>query len=442
MRTRKIWIGLAFGLVILCALAFAVPSVNGAVLRRADQLRLRIIYLLKPPENEVFTPGQQDAVAKIVAATLTAMGPSKTATPTLAPTSTATLAPDVPTPTLVPPTPTSTPLPADALIADVPYVDQNFGYNNCAPANLTMVLKFWGFQGTREEVATAVKPFAKDKNVMPYELVDYVNSQTQYRALNRIGGTLDTLKSLIAAGFPVLVERGVYLRDLTGRVSWMGHYQVIYGYNDAEQKFQVKDSFEANGDKFVETYPDLLSGWRSFNYTFVLVYAPDRKSQAMEALGSYADEAAAARKAYDLAGQDIDSTQGQDQFFSWYNRGSSQVALSDFAGAAQTFDQAFAVYAKLPADYSVRPWRIVWYETEPYFAYYYTGRYNDVINLADTTISSASEPYIEESFYWRAMAKVAAGDRNGAIDDLRKSLEYHPNFGLSVAELQQLGVAP
>ena len=29
-----------------------------------------------------------------------------------------------------------------------------------------------------------------------------------------------------------MVERGVYLRDLSGKISWMGHYQVVYGYDD------------------------------------------------------------------------------------------------------------------------------------------------------------------------------------------------------------------
>jgi len=65
-----------------------------------------------------------------------------------------------------------------------------------------------------------------------------------------------------------------------------------------------------------------------------------------------------------------------------------------------------------------------------------------VISLADQTISAASEPYLEENFYWRARAKSALGDSAGAVEDLRKSLEYHPNFDPSLQMLAQLGAVP
>jgi hypothetical protein len=319
----------------------------------------------------------------------------------------------------------------------MPYVDQHYGYNNCAPANLTMALKFWGWGGAREDVSAYVKPFPKDKNVMPYELADYVNSQTGMRALVRLGGTTEVLKRLVAAGFPSLVERGVYLRDISGKVSWMGHYQVVYGYDDAQRRVLVKDSFEEGGDHFIETYDELVRGWRSFTYTYVVIYPPEREGELMALLGPYADENVAFAVAAQSAADEAASLTGQDQFFAMFNRGSALVKMQDYAGAADAYDQAFSLYAALSGD--KRPWRMIWYQTGPYFAYFYMGRMQDVINLADKTIKSASEPYLEESFYWRARAKAQTGDTQGAIDDLRKSLEYHPNFNPSVTLLQQLG---
>ena len=53
-----------------------------------------------------------------------------------------------------------------------------------------MSLKFWGWDGNRDQVAEVVKPGPDDpemdyidrtlvdKNVMPYEMVDYVNQNT------------------------------------------------------------------------------------------------------------------------------------------------------------------------------------------------------------------------------------------------------------------------
>lgn len=438
-NTMKTWHKIFLAVIVLCVLgaaAMALPPIRDRVTWRVDQLRLRAYYLIKPPEKAVFKPNEQ--VATLVQATLTQLAALATPTPVPSPTITPTpLPPNLPTPTA---TPTLAPLPAAAEVQNVPYVDQHYGFNNCAPSNLTMALEFWGWAGTREDVSKVVKPFEKDKNVMPYELVDYVNEQTNLRALTRVGGTDTTLKRMIVAGYPVIVESGVYLRDLSGVISWMGHYQVVYGFDDAQKKWKVKDSFEPNGSTFTVAYDEMTRGWRSFNDTFVVVYPAEKETDVLATLGVYADEAAANQIAAQAASDEISTLDGQDQFFAWYNRGSSLVRLQDFNGAAQAYDSAFQAYAALSGD--KRPWRIVWYETGPYFAYYYTGRYSDVANLADTTINAASEPFLEESFYWRAQAKVRLGDNGGAVEDLRKSLEYHPNFGPSTALMQQLGVSP
>ena len=85
----------------------------------------------------------------------------------------------------------------------------------------------------------------------------------------------------------------------------------------------------------------------------------------------------------------------------------------------------------------------MWYQTGPYKAYYYTGRYYDVISRADITLSEMkSEKNLEESYYWRAMAKAALGDTNGAIQDLREALKWHPNWSVAINQLQSMGVNP
>lgn len=428
---------LAFlAVLVLGLLLMLYPPVQERVLYRVEQVKLRVFYTLKPPEEAVFKPDAQ--VASAVQATLTQAAVLATPTPTLAPTATLTpLPPDAPT---VAPTATLPPPPPAAVVQGVPYVDQHYGFNNCAPATITMMLKFNGWPGTREEVSDVVKPFSKDKNVMPYELVDYVNAQPSMHAETRDGGTDAFLKRMIAAGYPVMVERGVYLRDLTGKISWMGHYQVVYGYDDAASTWQVKDAFEQGGDAFKVSYEDLTRGWRSFNYAFILVYPPEKDAEVKALMGPYADNATADQIAAQNASDEVFKTEGQDQFFALYNRGTALVRLQDYAGAALIYDQAFKLYADLPAD--KRPWRMLWYQTGPYYAYYWTGRYYDVMNLATQTISAASEPYLEESYFWRARAKSALGDNAGAVDDLRKSLEYHPNFDPSTALLAQLGATP
>jgi len=79
---------------------------------------------------------------------------------------------------------------------------------------------------------------------------------------------------------------------------------------------------------------------------------------------------------------------------------------------------------------------MIWYQTGPYWAYFYTSRYYDVLNLATTTLEAMSEPVLEESYYWRGLARQALGDQTGAFNDLQRSLELHPGFGPSLFQLE------
>lgn len=424
---------LVIGAILLLGIVAAVvPGIRERIAWRVEQARVRIFYALFPPEEAVFTPNSTPQnVDEVVQATFQAA----TAMANIAPTFTA--APhDLATPTAAV---TPTPLPSSFSLQGVRYEDQHGLWNYCAPATLSMALSFWGWEGNRVTAGQWLKPFEKDKNVMPNELQAFVEEQTNFKAALRSGGTLELLKKLIVGGYPVLIEKGTYIRETTtGRVSWMGHYNVLTGYDDAKNQFIAQDSY------YSADYPldyTLLQGeWRAFNYVFMVIYPPEQEARLMALLGEYADAVNSEQIAANIASDEIASLSGVDQFFAWFNRGTSLVHLQDYAGAAQAYDEAFRLYPSLEKE--LRPWRIMWYQTGPYFAYYYTGRYQDVIDLATTTLDAASEPYLEENFYWRARARAALGDTQGAMDDLRTSLKYHPDFSPSVLVLQEMGYSP
>lgn len=423
----KIILASIISLTILVILSFSIPSIREKILWRIDEIKIRIDYALNPPEAAVFVPEEMNTES----------------TPFLIPSSTSTSQPTLtatPNPEIFTSTPTldPTPLPLAYKLDGIKYQDQHGLWNYCAPANLAMQLSFWGWDGDRYDTGKILKPFEKDKNVMPYEMVNFVNQQTDLRAISRSGGTIDLIKQLVAEGFPVLVEKGVYIRDVNGKISWMGHYAVINGYDDEKEEFLTQDSYFR--PDYPVKYEALLTEWRSFNYIFIVIYSPDEEAKLMKTLGDYADDHTADQLAYQKANQEIYQNQGVDLFYAWFNRGTSMVQLQDYMGAATSFDQAFEIYSQLPE--KDRPWRMMWYQTGPYFAYYYSGRYQDVINLATQTIDSAAEPFLEESFYWRAMAYVAIGNSTAGVQDLYTSLEYHPNFGPSVQLLGQLGYSP
>lgn len=429
---RKIVI-VVLGLVILCILVggifIAIPSLREMAGFQINKLRVQAQYALSPPEEAVFVP--EVDLATMVQATMDAQAPTSTPTPT----ATATNTPPGPT---LPPTPTATPLPQSVNLTGMRYIDQHGLWNYCAPSTLAMALTYWGWEGERTDVGPVVKPFDLDKNVMPYEMADYVNNHTEFNALVRAGGDLDLLKRLVAEEFVVVVEKGIFLKDYNGKMGWLGHYAVVSGYDDAKQEFMTQDSYF--GADFPVSYGELFKQWRSFNYTYLVIYPVEDEQKLLQALGPSADEETSYRIAAQTAADEAVSLEGLQQFFAYFNRGTSLTQLQDYAGAASAYDVAFQLMAALPeAD---RPWRMMWYQTGPYFAYYYTSRYWDVINLATNTIDSAAEPYLEESFIWRARARAILGDTAGAAEDVRKSLEYHPGFGPGLDLAQQLGIQP
>jgi tetratricopeptide (TPR) repeat protein len=143
-----------------------------------------------------------------------------------------------------------------------------------------------------------------------------------------------------------------------------------------------------------------------------------------------------------MAEAEAPSLSGIDQYFAWFNQGSSHVRLFEYVDAASAYDFAFQLYAELGDDDTSRPYRIMWYQTGPYFAYYFSGRYQDTINLANTTLfDTIAEPTLEESLYWRGLAYEAIGELDNAIADYEETVRLNPNFDPGWEQLRRLGLS-
>lgn len=434
-------------IIILAGIGiFFLPPVYSRAMPRIDGWVSDIKYKINPPDQAVFQPEQQSqidlAVTEMMQTYQASLTPKATLTPTRGPTLTPTLTP--------------TPLPASVKLDSFKYVDQKNRWNYCGPANLTMALNFWGWNGNRDDIARAIKPGVQDPkldfiqqgksdvNVMPYELVDFVNDETEFRALSRLGGNIEIIKSMLAAGFPVIAEKGYYEKDYTGKVAWLGHYQFVTGYDDVKKELIVQDTWN-DGPNFHIPYEEFMASeaWLSFDNLFIVVYPPEKEAAALAALGPYADAIWAARHALSVAEENIRSTSGINLYFAWFAKGSSHVALQEYVDAATAFDQAFAVYDSLGQDDKQRPYRMMWYQTGPYWAYFYSARYQDVVNLANLTLTETiSKPTLEESIYWRGRAMYMIGNTQDAVDDFRETLRLHPNWPPAIQALQDLGLQP
>ena len=436
------------GIVLLCGLGWAgynLPPVHDRLAWRVEDVISQIHDYFHPPEKAIFVPqDQQNAqVATIVAATMQAFRP--TSTPTCAPgvcqTYTLTPGPTLTPTDTQPPTLTPTAIPAQVKLKGVIHEYQKM--NNCGPTNLAMALSFWGWQGDQLTTAAFLRPGfdpgatdnRDDKNVMPYEMVDFIEQETNLSIVLRTGGDIYLLKNLIAGGFPVLVEKGY---EPEASLGWMGHYEVVDGYDDSKGVFLVEDSYvqPVNG----VTYKDMQDYWRDFDYTYLVIYPPDQEAEVLSILGPQADPTYNAQYTEQKAVDEVQQLSGRDKFFALFNQGSSLVALHDFAGAATAYDAAYTLYPSIPEN--LRPYRITWYQTGPYFAYYYTDRYNDVINLATQTLDSTTSPGLEESWVWRGRAEIALGEVTDGINDLRQALYWHPGFQAALDDLANQGVSP
>ena len=440
-RKVQIILGVFLGLVFLVGIA-SIPPLRNRVATVFDDLRRTVIYFFRPPEEAVFQPDQTTPslpTARVVTAT-----PKASSTPR----PTATTGPTLP------PTITPTPLPTFVSLPGVKYVDQHNRWNYCGPANLSMALNFWGWKGDKDDIARIVKPGVQDpsldfiqqgktdKNVMPREMADFVQDETEYSVVLRYGGDINLIKSLIASGFPVMIEKGYFERDAAGKISWLGHYLFVTGYDDSQKGFIVQDAYLKPGKNLISKYEDFRVGWRAFNYIFMVVYPPDRENEVFNLLGPWLDADWAGQNALGIANEEIASLSGMDLFFAWFNKGTSHVLLTEYNDAAPAFDKAFSIYATLGQDDKQRPYRMMWYQTWPYWAYYYTGRYQDVINLANTTFATIDKPTLEESLYWRGKAYYALGDSVAAIKDMREAVRLNYRFAAGLQQLQDWGVKP
>ena len=323
-----------------------------------------------------------------------------------------------PTPTL---TPTQEPLPSQVRIEGVSIIPQ--GFNNCGPANLTINLNFLGNATTQAEAAAFLKPNSDDRNVSPWQMVDYVNEQTNMRAYIASGGDLELLKQLIAAGFLVVIEKGYELPQ----EGWLGHYLTIFGYDDEAGEMVSMDTNLGpwDGSGRYDTYEDVNFYWQQFNYTFFVVYPPEKEAQLHAILGADMLESA---NMWQMAAEKAQSEieQNPENAFAWFNLGTNLTRLGELTGDILYYENGTAAFDQ--ARTLGIPPRIVWYQFRPYIAYMKVGRYQDMLDLAEITLGTQGGRNVEEAYLYKGHALVLTGNGPEAVQAYTQALQLNENF--------------
>ena len=293
-------------------------------------------------------------------------------------------------------------------------------WNNCGPATLATNLSFYGSTLNQADIGNVLRRYAEDKNVGPEELVAYAQEQG-FMAQLRVNGSAELARTFVSNGIPLLIE--TWLEDEPG--DGMGHYRLLTGYDDATQRWVVYDSYESAN--LVSTDPNLYQGiympyqqtadwWKVFNRTYVLVYPPDRDPLVRSILGDAYDPNVMWQQAIAQAQAEI-AANPADQY-AFFNLGTGLVQVGDYVGAATAYDQARALGL---------PWRMLWYQFGPFTAYTEVGRYQEVIDLGQATLTSAAGG-IEEIHYWRGRALAGLGDAARAQVEWNQALALNPDF--------------
>lgn len=433
--------------LLVLALAVTLPLWLPGVARRFIPDRYLVAYAPEGLREIVFdvdplktlpTPvaGQQQPAADLLEDRPPVVAVSPTPLPTLSGIGGGEATPYTqPSPMPIGPTPTLTPafvpedatevateppeLPVSHLLTGFTYSAQ--GWNKCGPATLAINLSYWDIEVTQNDIANATKPHPEDSNVTPQELAAYVES-LGYGAVARINGDVDLLKAFVSAGYPVQIERGF---DELPEAGWMGHYMLVIGFSEEDQEFQALDSYWGQNRKHDDpsfpvehwSYDNLDRVWRHFDRAYLVVYPPAQASEVAAIIGEDMDDAAMYVNALQRTQSEL--RVNADDVFGWFNLGSILAELGDYESAAAAYDQARSIGL---------PFRMLWYQFGIYESYYQTDRYEDVLTLANTILSTENYPESEEAFYYRGKVYEARGQIRLARREYNQALSYNPNF--------------
>jgi hypothetical protein len=370
----------------------------------APTLFITPTVLIQPTPINTNRPGVRATNTVRVPPTLTPLPPAPTEEPT-------------PQAVAIAPTPAAVaatiPLPASYRLTRYSWVPQK--WNNCGPANLSQVMGTLGVSVTQDQAAGWLKPNKDDANVSPWQIVTYTNKYTKLRAISRMNGSLDLVKTLLVAKFGVIIETGLYApKDK----SWEGHYVTPIGYDDSlGVLFNLDTLLGAGKDNLGirEEYTDLDQRWGHFNRVYIVIYPPNREDELRALLGPDADPTLNAQRA--LARARADAKANPDDSYAWFNMGSSYVLLRDYRQAAAAYDRARNAGL---------PWRMNWYQFGMISAYYHVKDY--VAALGQIEVTLKTQQNVEELFYWRGLIAAAQGSSEFAKSEIQKAITLNPNY--------------
>lgn len=295
-------------------------------------------------------------------------------------------------------------------------------FNNCGPASLSMLLSLHGVNISQRELGQELRPWQNtigdndDKSVTLSELA-YKAGDLGFTAYHRPNGDIETIKEFIANDIPVIT------RTITKLGEDIGHYRVIYGYDDTAGQIIQNDSLQGAGLWY--SYQDFLSIWRPYGYEYLVLVPKDEEVVAEAILGKNADELTAWRGAVDKLKVEINQNENDSLLrfslsVAYYNANEYQKSVNEFE----------AVESELP-------FRALWYQTEPLLSYQKLGRYDELMPRIEKILNGGNRAF-SELYQIRGEIYLDQGNVEAAREQFELAIKYNENYGPAMEALESI----
>lgn len=295
-------------------------------------------------------------------------------------------------------------------------------FNNCGPANLSMILSYYGINKSQEELSQQIRPWQHpkgnndDKTVFYDEFVEAVE-KFGLNALVRPAGSLEILKMFTANGVPVVLKTRLKPNEDSA------HYRIIRGFDENAKVLIIDDSY-FGGNRRVP-YFEFMETWQPFGYHYLPVYPAEKEPVVKAILGQSLEEKFAWNQALDRAGKE--SQLDPESIIPRFNLSVAYYHLGEYEKSVAEFERIESRLTK----------RALWYQIEPILAYRELKNYDRVFALSNQLFGNGNRAF-SELYQLRGEIYLEKGNKEAARKEFELALKYHQGFRPAIDALSKL----
>jgi len=295
-------------------------------------------------------------------------------------------------------------------------------FNNCGPASLSMALSFYGISASQQELGNDLRPWQNsqgdndDKSVTLSELSQKA-SEFGFTAYHQPAGDIETMKAFISQGIPVIA------RTLLELGSDIGHYRVLYGFNDATNEFTQNDSLQ--GQSLQYSYDTFLELWKPYGNEYLVLVPPEKIEVARQILGQNIDRDYAWKRA--VAILESESKTYPEELYTKLSLSVAYYETGNYQKSVEIFEE---IELRLP-------FRTLWYQIEPLLAYQKLGMYSKVLPRIESIFERDNRGF-SELYQIRGEIYLSQGKVEAARDEFELALKYNAGYVPAQLALQGL----